>query len=566
MVRRHTPGREPGFGRQRTDIGRLGHARQELQRFVRLAAIDEQSGQPDDGSRVVTLELERLSQRRFVSRCHEEVDLAWRGDQLGDEFLHLRLGHRTDEAVDDLAVAKGEDRGDRLHPEHRSHLRVLVDVHLGELDGAVRRGDGPFEHRSEGAARPTPRRPEIHDDRDGLGAVEHLLLERGVGDVCHAEDPTRSAPRTRQRRRRASGPGSGSVAVMDLVADHPAPIGIRSDAVAAWFSTHLPDARPPLRFSLVAGGRSNLTYRVDDRDGHAYALRRPPVSHVLPTAHDMGREHRILRALAPTAVPVPVPLGLCEDREVTGAPFYVMSFVDGLVLRDASSADRQLGDLAARREAGLHLADTLAALHALDVDGVGLGDLATREDYVHRQLRRWTAQFTQTSQVGAVAPEAVHAVGAALAARVPPQRRATIVHGDFRLDNAVVRPDGTVAAVLDWELCTLGDPMADVGTFLAYWALPADGEPILGRVPASALPGFPTSDELLERYARISGADVSEIAFFMAFGYWRLACILQGVYERYVGGATAGDPDGVEHFPTTVARLTQLAATTLGDS
>lgn len=353
---------------------------------------------------------------------------------------------------------------------------------------------------------------------------------------------------------------------MDLVADHPAPIGIRSDAVAAWFSAHLPEAQPPLRFALVAGGRSNLTYRVDDHGGRAYALRRPPLSHVLPTAHDMAREHRILSALAPTAVPVPVPLGLCEDPEVTGAPFYVMTFVDGLILRDASSADRQLVDLSARREAGLQLADTLAALHALDVDAVGLGDLAKREGYVDRQIRRWTAQFAQTSRAGEAAPGAVQAVGAALAAHIPPQRATTIVHGDFRLDNAVVRPDGTVAAVLDWELCTLGDPMADVGTFLDYWGLPADGEPILGRVPASALAGFPTSGELLERYATVSGADVSEVAFFMAFGYWRLACILQGVYERYVGGAAAGDPDSVEHFPSTVARLAELAATTLGDS
>ncbi len=342
-----------------------------------------------------------------------------------------------------------------------------------------------------------------------------------------------------------------------------APVGIRPTEVTAWVDRHVGGLRPPLRFALVAGGRSNLTYRVEDTNGRAVALRRPPVSHVLPTAHDMAREHRILRALHPTPVPVPEPLGLCEDDDVTGAPFYVMSYVDGLVLRDAASADALFGDLSARRAAGEHLADTLAALHAVDVDAVGLGDLAKREGYIERQLRRWRAQFEQTKEAGVTQPGAVEAVGNALAARVPTEQRLGVVHGDFRLDNTVLCNDGSVAAVLDWELCTLGDPMADVGTFLDYWSMPADGEPILGRAPASALAGFPSQDEVLDRYARTSGQDVSDVGYFMAFGYWRLACILQGVYARYRAGAGAGDPDSVEHFPATVARLAHLAAATL---
>lgn len=342
-----------------------------------------------------------------------------------------------------------------------------------------------------------------------------------------------------------------------------APVGIHLAEATAWIDEHVGEMRPPLRFDLVAGGRSNLTYRVEDADGHAIALRRPPVSHVLPTAHDMAREHRILRALFPTAVAVPEPLGLCEDDQVTGAPFYVMSFVEGLVLRDAASADGWFPDGTARRSAGEHLADTLAALHAVDVDAVGLGDLAKREGYVERQVRRWRSQFEQTKAAGVVQPGAVEAVGSTLAARVPAEQRLSVVHGDFRLDNTVLRPDGEIAAVLDWELCTLGDPMADVGTFLDYWTTPADGEPILGRAPASSLPGFPSADEVLERYARTSGADVSDVAYFMAFGYWRLACILQGVYARYRAGAGAGDPDSVERFPATVARLADLAAATL---
>lgn len=321
------------------------------------------------------------------------------------------------------------------------------------------------------------------------------------------------------------------------------------------------DVEAPFTFSLVAGGRSNLTYRVDDANGRAMALRRPPVSHVLPTAHDMAREHRILGALAPTAVPVPVPLGLCLDDTVNGSPFYVMTFVDGLVLRDAAMA----GELApaVRGVIGPNLVEVLSSLHALDVDAVGLGDLAKREGYIDRQLRRWAAQYERSAEAGVERAGLVERVGRVLAERIPPEGSAVVVHGDFRLDNAVVRADGTVAAILDWELCTLGDPLADLGTFLDYWALPADGEPILGRVPASALDGFSSVKELRDRYAAASGRDVSDVGYYMAFGYWRLACILQGVYARYVGGAAAGDPDSVEHMPATVARLADLAATTL---
>ncbi len=344
------------------------------------------------------------------------------------------------------------------------------------------------------------------------------------------------------------------------------PAGIDVAGATAWFATHVHDVAPPLRFTLCAGGRSNLTYRVDGAAGPPVTLRRPPVSHVLPTAHDMAREHRIISALAPTAVPVPVPIGLCEDARVIGAPFYVMSFVEGLVLRDAQSGDRMLPDPTARRGAGIALVDTLAALHALDPDDVGLGDLAKRQGYVARQVRRWSAQFAESAAAGVAAPGLVESVGAMLSAREPPQRRTTIVHGDFRIDNAVLRPDGAVAAVLDWELCTLGDPMADLGTFLVYWGLPPDGQPVLGRVPASALDGFPGADELRDRYASSAGADVSDVGYFVAFGYWRVACILQGVYARYVGGAPAGDPDDVEHLPATVARLAELAAATLGES
>ena len=351
---------------------------------------------------------------------------------------------------------------------------------------------------------------------------------------------------------------------MAAVTDPHAPAGIDSRAVTEWLGRHVRTLVPPLRFQLVAGGRSNLTFRVEDSDGRTVALRRPPLSHVLPTAHDMAREYRILRALWPSPVPVPQPLGLCEDAAVTGSAFYVMSFVDGLVLRDAAGAEQDFSERTARHHVGMALADTLAALHAVDVDAVGLGTLARREGYVERQIRRWSAQFGQSCESGTPVARKVAAVSRALAARLPTSREVTLVHGDFRLDNTVVRPDGTVAAVLDWELSTLGDPMADVGTFLDYWGLPEDGGPILGKVPASALEGFPSRQDVLTRYATASGRDVSTANYFMAFGYWRLACILQGVYSRYAGGAAAGDPESVDDLPATVVRLADLAATTLG--
>ncbi len=346
---------------------------------------------------------------------------------------------------------------------------------------------------------------------------------------------------------------------MSVARSTPEVAGIDVPGVTQWFDAHVPGARPPLTFELVAGGRSNLTFRVDDAAGHTYALRRPPVGHVLPTAHDMAREHRILTALGPTPVPVPETYGLCEDEAVNGRPFYVMAFVDGLVVRDAAVAEARL-DPAARRAAGESLADTLAALHAVDVDTVGLGDLARRDGYVDRQLRRWSGQVAHSLGDGPPPPglARLDELGRELAARIPEQTASTIVHGDYRLDNVVLHPDGTVAAVLDWELCTLGDPLADVGLLLDYWGSP--GEPsLLGPEPASALDGFWSKEQVLARYAASSGRDVRDVGYFQAFGYWKLACILQGVYARYQAGARAGDPQSVDGFPRVIDRLGQLA-------
>ena len=342
----------------------------------------------------------------------------------------------------------------------------------------------------------------------------------------------------------------------------PGPEGIDATAVTEWFVDRLgDDVTPPLTFSLIAGGRSNLTFRVDDAVGRTFALRRPPVSHVLPTAHDMVREHRLLSALGPTEVPVPTTFGLCTDETVSGAPFYVMEFVEGHILRDARSAERAFAP-AARRDIGDHMAETLAALHGVDVDAVGLGDLARRDGYVERQLKRWSGQYEQMAVAGVDHGGLIERVGATLAARVPEQQGTAVVHGDYRLDNVVLDDEGRVRAVLDWEICTLGDPLADVGLLLCYWSEPGDDLSALLFAPTTA-PGFATRDEVLARYRAVSGRDVADIDFYIAFGYWKLACILQGVFARYVAGAGAGDPNSVDEFPAQVGRLAELAAATL---
>jgi aminoglycoside phosphotransferase (APT) family kinase protein len=336
------------------------------------------------------------------------------------------------------------------------------------------------------------------------------------------------------------------------------PEGIDPDGVTGWFEAHAPGVDPPLRFSLIAGGRSNLTYRVTDAAGRSWVLRRPPLGHVLATAHDMGREHRIISALAPTDVPVAPVIGLCTDEAVNGAPFYVMGFVEGLVVRDGASAE-QLG-VGERRHACRQLAEVLASIHAVDPDAVGLGELGRREGYIERQLRRWYGQW-QSSKTRDL--DVVDEVHDALAARVPEQGAATIVHGDYRLDNCLLEPDGTIAAVLDWELCTLGDPLADVGLLLVYWTEPGDGHPALLNAPTVA-EGFVTRAELMDMYAAASGRDVSHVDYYVAFGYWKLACILEGVYARYLGGALGErDPAELEPFKQQVDAAAAMARATL---
>lgn len=329
-------------------------------------------------------------------------------------------------------------------------------------------------------------------------------------------------------------------------------------AVAEWVAAHVPGVVPPLTFDLVSGGRSNLTYRVTDASGTVRALRRPPTGGVLSTAHDMSREWRFQTALAPTAVPVPTPLAYCADASVTGAEFYVMDFVDGTVGAD-QDAVRDWPERA-RRRAGTSLVEVLAALHELDPAEVGLGDMARPRGYVERQLHRWQRQVHRS---GAPDLKLLDTVHDALLARVPAQHTG-IVHGDFRPGNLSFAPDGTVIAVFDWELATLGDPLADLGWLVSTWEQPGDMVPPTTAGP-SAVPGFCSRTDLIDAYAKASGVDVSQLPYYVAFSRWRSACIGARVAARFAAGVMGENELPVQELERQVLRQSEAAYEAVGD-
>lgn len=313
------------------------------------------------------------------------------------------------------------------------------------------------------------------------------------------------------------------------------PDGINFEKVSAWLEENVDGLKTPLEFSLIAGGHSNLTYKCVDATGSAYVLRRPPLGHVLESAHDMGREHKIVSALQGSKVPVAEICGLCKDVSVNEAPFYVMRFVEGVVFNAAE--DTEPFSLDDRGRIAQHVVEILADLHAVNPDEVGLGDLGRKEAYIARQLKRWTKQWeaTKTEPV----PEMEEC--ARRLAELPEQVGASIVHGDYRVGNMIFAGD-RVQAVLDWELCTLGDPLADVGYLLNSWIQP--GEEGGDEHPIGA-GGFLTRELIADAYAQRTGRDVSQINYYRAFQHWRLAAITQGVYKRYLVGAM-GDSNDVD--------------------
>ncbi len=316
------------------------------------------------------------------------------------------------------------------------------------------------------------------------------------------------------------------------------PRGIDAARVSAWLAANLPGAAAPFAFELIAAGGSNLTYRVTDAAGRSVALRRPPVAARIATAHDMAREWRILSALArpESRVPAPAPLAWCDDEAVNGAPFYVMAFAEGMILRTREQAEEMTPEQ--KRCASESLIATQAALHTLDVDAVGLGDLARqRSGYVERQLARWRKQVeaSKTRELPLLA-----ALHERLARAIPPEvARPALAHGDYRFDNVVLDGAQNVVAVLDWELCTIGDPVADFCWSLMYWAEPGESLTWLQNAPTQAA-GFASRADVAADYARRTGFDLSQLAYYEAFSWWKQACIVEGVLARVKAGASGG--------------------------
>jgi aminoglycoside phosphotransferase (APT) family kinase protein len=330
-----------------------------------------------------------------------------------------------------------------------------------------------------------------------------------------------------------------------------APPGVDLPGLTAWLAREFPGEPAPTGVEVLSGGRSNLTYQLV-HSGRTLVLRRPPLGHVLATAHDMAREYRVISALAPTPVPVPAAVAYCADPDVIGAPFYLMTKVEGAIYRSArqlQGLDPADGDALATA-----LATTLAALHALDPASVGLADFGRPDGFLERQIRRWSKQLaaSYTRELPGAEELAEH-----LARTLPASPPATIVHGDYRLDNVIVAPPdggggGRIAAVLDWEMSTLGDPLTDLGMTCVYW----DGLSGFGRsVPPSpgTLPGWPDRTELVERYAAAGGSTVEQLDWYVAFAYFKLAVILEGIYCRHVQGLTVGE--GFDHIGAGVPEL-----------
>lgn len=335
--------------------------------------------------------------------------------------------------------------------------------------------------------------------------------------------------------------------------------GLPRETFTRWAAGALPDVGTDWRAEVISGGLSNITYRLRGERA-TVIVRRPPLGKLLPSAHDMAREHRVLSALQETDVPVPRVLAMCEDTAVAGAPFYVMAEVEGEVFREPEQTARL--EPAQRAALADDLVEVLARVHEVDLGATGLSDFGRADGYVARQLKRWTAQWeaSRTREVAGM-PELL----TALDREQPAQAGATLVHGDYRLDNTIVGTAGgtpRVAAVVDWELSTLGDPLADLATWLTYWSGPGeDGSAVPVAQGLTDLEGFPTGDQIAERYAARTGRDLTHLDFYRAFTDWRLAVILEGVHARYLAGRSVGE--GYDRVGPAVPLLVERALSRL---
>lgn len=312
------------------------------------------------------------------------------------------------------------------------------------------------------------------------------------------------------------------------------PVGYNTAAVEAWIDRQIPSLKTPLVWTRLEGGHSNLTYLIEDARGQRAVIRRPPMGELLPKAHDMAREWSLISALDGSAVPVPRALGFCDDPSVTGAVFYVMGHVDGHPLYSADDA-RRWAPAPLRTKLAHSFIDVLADLHSIDPDAVGLSDLGKKEDYIGRQLRTWYRSWNASIAGADLDDPRAHSLQQYFLTNVPDQGPARIVHGDYGLHNTLVGADGAIAAVVDWEISTLGDPLADLAYALNQWAEPSDPPPVRA-VPPTTLPGFPSRREMADRYAARTGRDLSKLDYYIGFNRWKTAAIIHGVYSRYLEG------------------------------
>ena len=335
------------------------------------------------------------------------------------------------------------------------------------------------------------------------------------------------------------------------------PEGYDVAKVEAWITANVEGLKPPFKWTRLEGGHSNLTYQLDDTEGNQAVIRRPPQGELLPKAHDMSREWALISSLGPTDVPVPAAYGFCEDPEVTGAWFYVMGLIDGHPLYNSDDTNLYI-PLEQRPKMAYSFIDVLASLHNVDPDEVGLGDLGKRDSYVGRQLKTWYRSWTSSVEPANYDDPRAHELQQYFLDNLPDQGPAKVVHGDYGPHNVLIGPDCTIAAVVDWEISTLGDPMADLAYALNFWPDPSDPEPPLPEA-ALAPEGFPGRLELAQRYGEKTGRDLSLLDYYIGFNRWKSAAIIHGVYARYCAGQKSTEGIDMEEMRGRIDRSLDLA-------
>jgi aminoglycoside phosphotransferase (APT) family kinase protein len=338
--------------------------------------------------------------------------------------------------------------------------------------------------------------------------------------------------------------------------------GLDVSAVTAWIDAANLGLSAPLEFSPVGRGRSNLTYLVRDPQGRTAVLRRPPLGELLASAHDIEREMAFLRLLTGADRPVPTVLGHCPDPEVTGAPFYVMSHVDGVVPESFAVVEAEL-DAPARAAVGPALARVLAGLHRVEYDDPAFRAVVTTSGHAHadRLVRRWTAQWEHSKPHEV---PLIDEVGRRLAAETPPQDRTGIVHGDFGIHNCIVAPSGEVRAVLDWEMATIGDPVSDLAWLVMLWP-ETDADAVASLDPVTTLPGFVGRAELVRAYTEAAGYAPESLGFWLAASYWKFTVAIAGIYRRWLQDPANGG-EGAEELGAQVQLMAERAAQAATDA